>query len=910
MEPLNNPPLSWEGIKSSHQENQVSFLKMCFEYIWNNISYLIAEKILAIWSRTFQGAEEQKIATSLGDKKISPISIEEGQKEEQVSPEAPPFSPEEPIASEIRISPEKAIFPGMEPSPEMKKQHGLSASAAAAKGAALQAALRGIVKKTGAKEAVQNSNVSRQQVFLLRDVEAVLKKGAERAKEEEKLVNDLFDLSSEGAIVGSHEVHKPSLSTFDISFPRDVKEKGFSRNDLTEQEYLECKGKLPFSDILSLQQEENFLNFQTKELYKNIQKKFTYQIEDGKPKTTSLKHLRHLFATGQLPENTKIMDEWGGSLTLGKHIEWKTLFYSLLTTPLPPPTHYFSPSFVSGEQKKAYAICEKYKWSYRKPDGQTETVDWKTLHFRAFIGIPMNNLKPLQKAGEEPLTPEFVSAMTAIPWKMTGSALVESKNKEDVGKRLEEVQAKPFRVNMLTLRELHNFPTARDAIMKRLTENARFDAVMTAQFQLLDMHNENLGVSPIPNEEYALYQDISFRVAEIQDPLPLKMLFIRYLNGEITEQTNIQFTQKVVGADGVVKEEQVNKPLRELPDLLKAFDTPWKFDIFDTDLSLGVSNELEIIDGERHVPIRSALFGVPSINDEPLSDALLQRLMDDGERNARIKHWSQKLDAPIYQSLKSDTKERLHIVLDAVLAMYSLNEYKRLGKGDTIKQMRQNFVKSMSRMPFDPGIASVWDVIGRDIKGITENTPAAQLKREKIAGQLFPRISVHQQKALFERQEREHKYLTSYHNLLHSAEKGEALLQQIQSFIEQPQTPFDSIHRATWLQFMIENREILLSDPSQLELVRAGICKQTEPTYFRVTAAMYPLLMDVHSLYKHVYPRKSPKDIGEMIGDYRYPLMTIVNAAAQNLVGDAKARALAQIIQQKINAVQNPHLFF
>lgn len=967
MSPLNKTPLSWEEIKQSHQESSVGFFTMCFEYLANNISSILNKSINLIWNKIFNNEEKTSFPSSpssMEQKRFSIVDLEEertevlpvfkeeieeseifippeekiGKSEVLISPkeeikelEASPVSEEETKEpeifmlaeektekSEVFISPkEDAKIPQTFFTPEkrltdgeLKKQYVLSTRAAAAKGCALQAAIRGITQKTAKKEALENSGVSKQEVFILRSDKVVYKKGGERAKEEENLVNDLFDLASEDAIVGSHQIHKPGLHTFCIPFPKEIRERGFSRNDLRQEEYQACLSKLSAKEVAFLHEEEVGLSPEARELYKNYHAKFAYQLGE-RIITSSLKHIRYLFATGQLPEDTRIIkeNEGGGSLTLGEHITLQTPFYFLLTTPLSPPSYYFSPSFTSNLEKQQYADCEQFMWSFRDAAGELKVVDWKKLHFLFFTGHVINHIEQIEREGREVLSEETKMGALNIDWNVTGSALMESKVNGTQEKRLEEVQAKPLRVNMFSLFELRKFASARNAIMKKLTENTKFDAIMTAQFQLLDLHSGNLGVSPIPNEEYEFYQDVSFHVAGTGSAMSLKRLLVRYLNGEISQETKIQFAKEFINQYGIKKVMFVNRPLEKIPELLKALDVSWKFDIFDTDISLGESNELEIINNEKHIPIRSALLEV-AFKDEPLSGEVVGRLMDHEERDARIKHWSQRLDAPIYQSLRPSTKERVRELLEPLfVATYSLNQYKKLGKGNTIKKMRQDFVNNISKIPFDSSALPIWELIEQDVKGVMENSSKAESKRRKIAAQLFPRISVGQQKALFERQERQNKYLTNYHNLVNSREVGEVLLQQIKSFIEQSETPLNSLKKEMFQESIFKEKEEMLRDPSKLEELRKEICSQTEPTYFNLTAAMYPLLGDVYTLYKRIYPNKSIQEIGEMIGCHNAPMMTRIEQAIKDS-SDPDTQILGRKLGMQINSVQNPHIMF
>ncbi len=72
---------------------------------------------------------------------------------------------------------------------------------------------------------------SAQKVYLLPDEKAVCKKSSPRAKEEEQIVNDLFDIMSENAVVGSFNMSTTSRQKFGIPVPEEIKLRGYSLDD-------------------------------------------------------------------------------------------------------------------------------------------------------------------------------------------------------------------------------------------------------------------------------------------------------------------------------------------------------------------------------------------------------------------------------------------------------------------------------------------------------------------------------------------------------------------------------------------------------------------------------------------------------------------------------------------------------
>lgn len=154
---------------------------------------------------------------------------------------------------------------------------------------------------------------------------------------------------------------------------------------------------------------------------------------------------------------------------------------------------------------------------------------------------------------------------------------------------------------------------------------------------------------------------------------------------------------------------------------------------------------------------------------------------------------------------------------------------------------------------------------------LTQNTPEGVKERNQLAVQFFPKLTVKQQTAMKQRQASRTQYLTQYEQLKQTKATGKELKKEMQTFLNSSSCPLATSIKERLL------RDMATKDAKEIQEELLGI---TRPTYANVMRAMYPLLADTQELAKDVVipgssGRLRPYDIG-------YDSMDKLIEAAQN----------------------------
>ncbi len=430
----------------------------------------------------------------------------------------------------------------------------------------------------------------------------------------------------------------------------------------------------------------------------------------------------------------------------------------------------------------------------------------------------------------------------------------------------ENYEAKPF-VEMTLASNLST--AAFHKISERLTGDDEYNAILTGELQLLDLHSGNLGIrAQITDPER--FSD--FQIEHGQSKT-LQQFLISYVSGQIADGATITYKEH-----GTAKTVQC----KDLPKELK--NARFQLVIFDTDLSLGEDNRLQvqIRDEERQhlIPLRSYFLEGP-LKDKPLSADTINRLLESGERHSQATKWLRREDAPILQKLSQETREKVKAWIAPKLEKYSLTNARESDSSATLKSVREAFAQELAAED-----SPLWQEF-------------AGKERKKIAMQLFPRATARQQQALLDRQKSMKSYLSSYQEL--ALYSGPKLIQKIEEFLTKPETPLTTIEKQKLLS-MLEQ----LTTEKQVEEMRQILLENCIPTYFNIMKAMYPLLADVFQLTKIAY---GDALAGQIIGHFDYPLEKIIAEIRSNHVHNKDAMELANLIEQKINSIKDPSFF-
>lgn len=818
--------------------------------------------------------------------------------------------------------------------------------AAAAKGKAVQAgvgAINNLIAQD--KTVIQSSGISTQEVFLVPKEKVVFKHSSARAKEEETIVNSLFDLMSKQAIVGTFSIRIPSLKPFGIQLSPELTKGGFKAEDLSSTQLRQILPKLTSIEqsLLNLYQAKLAITRPALVNYQSMAtERWLIQLPgESAEKTVSLKELQALYLADKLPPETLIGSSSQAAIPLSQHLLFETSFSEALTyLPTledPASSIYVVPDLDLPDNKRAYELCEKFKWSYADTNGTTREADFKTLHALVLQRGMIPARPVLTPSAIAPSAEEMMLAF-AVPWRLIIPETAQMK--EGTLSKLSDLEAKPFISDMILMTNLSL--AAREMALKRLTDKAQMNAVLMSELQLLDLHSGNLAITLFSNPDYEHFKNIQFSFPPSSTKKDFKILLINYLEGKIKPETMIKFE------DG---ETIIEKPCRELPEIQRALDAKWEFVIFDTDLSLSEHNYLQeqVRRGAREhlIPLRSVLLETQWKN-EPLSEEVVKNLIKSDERDLQVKKWISHEDAPIYKRLSPAVKTSLQAQLTPVIEKYQLSSFRKRDTNTTIATLRGHFIKEICNLSV-PEYRDIWQTIERDLSSVpvkendtwetlakrhlqtietlrrlnpeglkvkgkinikydlTSSSASAVKKRQRIAAQFFPRLSTRQQAALLERQKNRKTYLDNYQSLKTTTLKGEDLWNQMEQFVLHPSTPFDTPNRENMLTQLRNHKQALLVHDSSLEMYRNAICVFCQPTYFNLTKSMYPLLADAHALNEIVY--NDLAIAGRNIGRFQEPLEATIAKAKARCPAESIGLKLATELERQISTIRDPAFF-
>ncbi len=476
-----------------------------------------------------------------------------------------------------------------------------------------------------------------------------------------------------------------------------------------------------------------------------------------------------------------------------------------------------------------------------------------------------------------------------IKWKVKG---------EDPINKLKTIQAKPFVDDMRTFHELSDDQIFLEKILERLTLEDQASAILTSEFQFLDLHTGNIAVAPESNEAYERFKTHHFYLSRSQ--VSFDSLLRRYLKNEISPETFISFDQ-----NGAFITEQ----LKNLPDLCQALEVRWRLIIFDTDLALSEDNRLQKqFKGQREghlIPLRSAFLST-EWKDKALNPQVLEIINQVGTDKS-VREWMARSDAPIYAGLPANIKSRIQNRVNDVISAYNLSRLREKGYEPTVARLRKRFIQEISVLKTSHH-RQFWQAMESDLN-YDLTSPQAWDTREWVAGQLFPRLTLRQQTALIERQERRRSYLDSYQELTTSQLEGESLFQQIEAFIRASSTPLGSYQREQDLNFMINNKHHLLNHPRILSQFHQKLLRECQPTFFNLTKAMYPLLADAYHI-NYLVEERDAWEAGKRMGSHQSPIEKMIYKAQLN--SEMRNRVPSMVIQhleEQIQNIQNPAFF-
>ena len=388
--------------------------------------------------------------------------------------------------------------------------------------------------------------------------------------------------------------------------------------------------------------------------------------------------------------------------------------------------------------------------------------------------------------------------------------------------------AKPFIEGMLTFNDLLDHPQLYHQVMQRIGLNSEKKAVLTAEFQFLDLHQNNLGIAPSASQENDL-KDASWE-------------FVLFDTDHALSESNEIQTQKRKG-------------------------------------------NLETI-----IPLRSVLLAC-DWKDKPLNVKTL-KMLQDSERDRRVRQWVNRSDAPIRRFFNDPQKIDALLKKIIEQEKYTLSYHRRQGENLTLKELRLLFGSDVSNLDDHRELweavqkqlsTSGWIKTNGIIKDLTSNSPSGQMQRKRIALQLFPRLSWKQRDALFERQNQRTEYLQNYACLRKIKKYSKECLNDLKQIIKSKSAPLSTVKRKEFLEriALFQKDDRLKNSADFMSLFRnlqTDLSAAFTPTYFNLVKAMYPLLADAYELNLRV-ANQNKEIAGLSIGLFAKPIEEVIALA-------------------------------
>jgi hypothetical protein len=538
------------------------------------------------------------------------------------------------------------------------------------------------------------------------------------------------------------------------------------------------------------------------------------------------------------------------------------------------------PDFKSPEQKKAYENSEKILWNYVDSAGATKTVSFKELNMLHLQGkVMIASITKVGKSGSElPSLGEWKDLMAAIKtqWGVLGKDLLitnDSKTYQPVG----NVQAKPFIGDMKLMSSLTK--TQINSIFSHMSPESQRNAIATGMIQLMDLHAGNIGVTPDGspddpgvNKEYKKLKDTMVQFPGGQKAV--KDLLMDFVDNKLSEYDVYTYT------DPITKQQKTGI-LAQLPELEAALDTEWKLELFDLDRNFGESNMIQKFGTEVYLPFRSALLGTDWAM-QPLDSKVLEKLKESDQNSEAMHAWIRKDHSAIYKQLNREGANRVRGHLEPILSTYSRAKTAAAnGSTSSLKDIEGEFVRVITepqhdafwqqmaddlyRAAIDSAIARKQDPSTAKKVDLSGRTAESIDKREGIAKQLFPNLTVLQEKALTERETRSKEYLSDFSEFNDSVAQGPELIAVLDTYLDKKTNSLTD-DRRTELKQELQN---LGPTPSTQALkdFRDKIKKECQPTFFNLMKVMYPLLGDVFQLVKKTSPPQSDDAIRALVAN-------------------------------------------
>lgn len=812
-------------------------------------------------------------------------------------------------------------------------------SRAALKGKAFQAAVKALKNLMNSSSSIHFSDEDSFNDIMIKKP-AVFKRFKEKINQEQELRTlQLFGLMSEkGSAVESFHFSKISCDKLGIKIDQEIKDRGYGYSLLSKELLGQIKLKLSSEEKTLLADYEkkaiSQLKLKQKIHSEEEQQWFFKQSEEEEWRSAKFKELQGLYRRDKLPNDARIGLTKENAFSFEKHMTSNSPFFLSLAAPLPDIAQsseeaVLSPDLSDADVRKAYEICDHFLWTYTNESGSKDRVNFKTLLSQFLCNDQLKEIAPVPADETVIPTQEHLKTALNVKWKLFSPMIMQASGDHRQFSPLANFAVKPFvKMNLMT-DLLASHPKMLNKVMDRLTLNAQWAAILSGEIQVFDLHGDNLGVVFEPNAKSEKYKKTLFQLPS--GTSNFEELLTAFLDEEISADTRIEFKEE---------DRVISKKLRDLTDLQEALDVKWKFVFFDGDRCQGEDNSIQIRDEESLIPLRS-VFLETDWKDTPLHPEIIAKLKNSTKRDSLVRGWISRNDAPLYQFLSGEAREQVDKMLKVFLTSYSLTGSSATENPLSLAKLQEKFVleicythklsykplwslleKELSSVPVR--LEDTWEKLAvryrQDVAALkklnkemgelpkpgkkitilydlTSRQPRVGKARTALAKQLFPRLTLKQQKALAERQDLRTEYLNNYDKI--SSLKTGDLCTELTFFINAPSTPLSSLEREDFLLQIEKIKENFTSETDihkALLGIKEEICKKCRPTYFNLMKAMYRLLADVFALFTALYKKKA----GILIGNPEVSLEKAIKEAKSTFPKTSPQSRLAAHLQSEI----------
>lgn len=820
----------------------------------------------------------------------------------------------------------------------VKRPFYFSTLAAASKGEALQSALNLLTQK----HPPLNFRDSAKPILLLPEYGTVLKKKCCKRMEEESITNSLFEILFPCSTTPNIAIQSLSHHKFGIrsSLKGSI---SFNDEDLFSAEMDQFKKRFSSFDLSILEYyKSKVASSSATANYQYIRKKvwFVQIAPDHSAKRMAFKEIQQHYLNNLLNEHSKVGLRHESLQPLLHHMGKNSPFFSALTyfPTLQPARFSIKADLSDSSRKTLYEQCQMHAWTYQDHRNQKHLIDFDHLFVQNLrreikkISIP----KPLERT----LTGKELNRLLEGPLKLDPPDFLQI-NKTSQPSPFSRFISKPFIQDMFLLKELENYPGALDHAMNQLTTPSILRILLTGILQFLDLHYENIGFVFCSSAEYEQVKNLKFNMEK--QIFTFRELFFQFFAGRIKVDDEISIEGESLSD---------RKKIKNWPELMQALHCKLELKLFDGDAALTESNELHFrhflstARREHAIPIRSA-FLTTKWKDKPLTEGMIQWLTKIDDQ--AIKNWCQRKDAPLFHRLSAEAVEEILALLDPILRGYDHSQYRSMFPQNEIthQTLMNSFVQEICDLRNQESLP-IWKIISKQLSQATIyekdtlnkiakrhhqsiatlkklnqgfilrkgekikidppdlffHEKSALLRRIAIARQLFPRVTIRAQEALFERVQKMKIYLSNYQKLVNSKSQGQTLLMELSNTLAHPENPLSSLEKNYFDQLLFKARLSPLTE-ERLSQLKTIILNKCRPTYFNLLKVMYPLLPNAYALNQRVYHFE---DWGYQIGLFAHPIEDAIRRGYQKKRSEETEFCINKLKSQ-MSKVVNPAFF-